>query len=165
MSEDEYYIIKQHLNKLDFRIPQSGIKFKYGIFTVESLIDQYGKEVYAIRRYEFFSLLNNSAHLYPQRNDIGFSIRDLDMPFQIFMQFIAEIEKQKDKIESGCKRVLVRENFIINLLRSAKEKCPICIEEYNSELEISLFLCGYHSAHRSCAETYGLQKKCPVCRL
>ena len=160
MQEEEYYILTHHLECLELRVPQSGIKFKYGKFFVESTTDVYGKEVYSIRK-DNFSFLNNSLHLYPHRDrHFGFSIRDLDMSFETIMQFIEDIQKRSLDLSE---KVYVRKTFVKELLYTAKERCPICLEDYRSAQDIHLFLCGYHSAHQICAEKYE-DTKCLICR-
>lgn len=160
MLESEYHELIRHLDTLAFRIPQSGIRFKYGQFLAESLVDIQGKELYSIRK-DNTTFLNNSAHLYP-KHPVGFTIRDMDMPFRTLMEFIREVQEEK-----SSRGVWVSESFITRLLSSAKERCPICLEDYtliDGNKKIHLFACGYHTSHEVCIEEYK-DTKCPVCRI
>ena len=164
MLETEYYEIKTELEQLKFRIPQSGIKFRYGDFIVESLIDFSGKLIYAIRKYEI-SILGGFTALYPNPDsDVGFTIREMNMNHKDTMDFINSV---KSISSSETRKISIHQGMYIQLLKESKSSnCPICLNNYenseNFECEIHLFACGHHS-HKNCFVSYG-SDRCPICR-
>lgn len=159
MLESEYYTIIHELENLEFRIPQSGIKFKYNNFIVESLNDFTGKLVYSIKREDVFILLDY-AHLYPRENSVvGFSIRDMNMKYEYMMDFIHTVKNKNNQEE---KKIFVHKGYYIQLLKDSKDvSCPICLDNYKDD-SIHIYKCGHH-CHVNCFIHYGIDI-CPICR-
>jgi len=159
MLESEYYDLIYELEKLEFRIPQSGIKFKYNDFIVESLTDFTGKLVYTIKR-DAYILIVDYAHLYPHENsNIGFSIRDMNMKYEHMMDFIHTVKNKNNQEE---KKISIYKGYYIQLLKNSKDiSCPICLDDYTDD-SIYIYKCGHH-CHTNCFIIYGIDI-CPICR-
>ena len=158
MLEEEYYEIKSQLDTLEFRVPQSGVKFKYGNFLVSSDISK--ENIYFIKRdtenytYNFLSIAPKTD------SNVGFIIKEISMNYKSIMEFIHEIQTKKNKIP----KISVSKTFYNQLLRDSRQTCMICLDDYSDEnREIYINYCGHHS-HLKCMETYGINKNCPVCR-
>ena len=165
MLESEYYEIKEELRNLPFRVPQNGIKFKYGKFMVQSSnsFDRFGKQVYSVYK-SSDTFWEKNLFLYPIENntDIGFIIRDMDMNYGDVKEFIDTI-KNKDSPYTVYKRIYAYEGFLRQLLYDAKYQCTICMEEYKSGGDINILPCSHHF-HTSCISEYIKDKPCPICR-
>jgi hypothetical protein len=158
MLEEEYDEIMEQLRGIKWRVPQTGIKFKYGKFFVDSLIDINKKLVYYIRKDN--TSIGYYISLYPIENkDTGFTIRDTNMDFKNIMEFIYEIQKK----HKNQKKISIPEGFFSQLLVDSQQQCCICLDSYNDDKNIYINICGHH-LHEKCMQEYGYNKSCPICR-
>lgn len=158
MLEEEYNEIMGHLKDISWRIPQTGIKFKYGKFVVDSLIDINKKLVYYIRKEDVG--IGYYMSLYPIENrDVGFTIRDTNMDYKNMMEFIHEIQKKP----KNQKKFSVSEGLFVQLLIDSNQQCCICLDNYKNNTNVHINICGHH-LHKECMKSYGFNKSCPICR-
>ena len=160
MLEDEYYQIKKELDSLEFRIPQTGIKFKYGNFFVESLYDHTNQLVYCVKKDDSYAnIFSNHLALYPS-DSIGFSIRETNMSHTDIIRFINEIKKNKKLV----RKISLTEGLIKDLFINTKYTCPICLDNCTDINDIYISDCG-HAFHDTCREKMlQFSSICPICR-
>ena len=167
MLESEYYEIRTELLDLKFRVPQYGIKFKYGKFSVQTgyNTDMFGKIVYLIYK-SSDTFWEKNLFLYPLENndDTGFLIRDTDMSFADIKEFIHTIKNKDNPSEVVFKRVNTHEGFLKQLIYDAKYQCAICLDNYTAPSDVTILSCSHHF-HSNCITEYIINKPCPVCRI
>lgn len=158
MLEDEYYDLVDRLKILDFNVPHSGIKFKYGDYIVNSGTDINGLKIYTIRKFcdQIFDQL--TLYINP---DIGFSIRDCSLTYKDVIKFIDTVT-YKGKLPK--KRVFVPEGYLVELVKNSSQSCPICMENFEDTDQCSVYQCG-HVAHKNCSKLYLKGSKCALCRM
>lgn len=163
MLESEYYEIKNELYTLNFRVPQSGIKFRYGKFIVYSM-EAFDNSVYSVHKSsDTFREKNLFLNPVEHNTILGFNIRDTDMTFSDIKEFIYTIKNKDNPRTLSFTRVNTYEGFLKQLLFDAKYQCAVCFEHYSSINEIVVLSCSHHF-HLECISEYITNKPCPICR-
>lgn len=159
MFVSDYYILRDELDLLDFQVPQRGIKFRYGDFTVQHS-GKNGQEMYMIRKDDnnFINFLDYMV-LYPKPDSVGFMIHEMTMSFNTAMKFINEVRPQ----ETSEQKVQIHKGMYSQLLRDSKSLCLICCEEYGSTDDIHIYKCA-HNIHKKCFEMSDTIQFCPLCK-
>lgn len=161
MLEEEYFNIMNELEDLSFRIPQTGIKFKYGNFIVESLYDISNELVYFVKKdIATHNIMTNHLAIYP-KNNVGFTIRETNMNYRDIMEFINYIKKRKN---SSFRKIGLNEGYIKELLINSEHICSICLDVCKDLHNLQIIDCG-HAFHSNCIDNMiNFKNVCPVCR-
>lgn len=159
MLEEEYYSVLDSLSSLPFRLPQEGVKFRYGKFSVCTNRDMDNKLLYNIRLEYGEKYAFNTMTICPKNNEPGFTIKEMSFTFAEASDFINELNKRL-RIP---KKVSIQEGVYIGLLQESKQSCLVCLNAYNQDSGIHVYSCGHH-VHLDCYTLAEFIRICPLCK-
>lgn len=157
MLVEEYYSILENLTTLPFRVPQDGVKFRYGSFSVISYRDMENKPIYSIHQEFSNSYCFSSMSLIPNESGIGFRIKDMTFSYNDVNKFLNEVGKHTPR------KIYIQEGVYINLLKEARQSCLVCLDSYDSVSSIHVYSCGHH-VHDNCYASTDTLVLCPLCK-